>query len=338
MKDRAISAAYRLGWTGVRRMPERWMMWLFTQIADIIWRRQGRGVQQLEANLHRVRPDATGKELRALSRAAMRSYLRYFLEAFRLPDIPADELVARMHSGGSENPALEMLKRGRGVIFALPHMGNFDTAGKWIIARGSGRFTTVNERLKPESLYDQFVAYRESLGFELLPHTGAGAFGVMARRLREGRLVCLVADRDLTAGGVEVDFFGERARVASSPAGLAVQTGAALIPVTTWFEGGDWGAQVSPEVPVPAEGTRKEKVAAMTQQLVAVWEKGIAAHPEDWHMLQKVFVADLDRDRLPASQSAAPGLPGGAGAGNGQRDSGHGGDTGAGRDAETPAS
>jgi KDO2-lipid IV(A) lauroyltransferase len=116
--------------------------------------------------------------------------------------------------------------------------------------------------------------------------------------------VCLVADRDLTAGGVEVDFFGERARVAASPANLAIQTGAALIPVTVWFEGDDWGAGVHPEIPVPAEGTRKEKAAAMTQQLVDVWEAAIDAHPADWHMLQKVFVADLDAGRLPASQSA----------------------------------
>ena len=333
MKDRAISAAYRLGWTGVRRMPEGSMIWLFTQIADIIWRRQGRGVQQLEANLHRVRPGATGKELRALSRAAMRSYLRFFLEMFRLPDIPGEELIVRTHTAGSENTALETLKQGRGVIFALPHMGNFDQAGKWIIARGSGRFTTVNERLKPESLYDQFIAYRESLGFEVFPHTGAGAFGVMARRLREGRLVCLVADRDLTAGGVEVTFFGERARVASSPAGLAVQTGAALIPVTMWFEGSDWSARIYPEIPVPAEGTRKEKVAAMTQQLVAVWERDIAAHPVDWHMLQKVFVADLDAGRLPPGQSAGNGAAAGAAPGPGPEPAG----PGAGEDAETPA-
>jgi KDO2-lipid IV(A) lauroyltransferase len=138
-------------------------------------------------------------------------------------------------------------------------------------------------------------------------------------RLRAGGLVCLVADRDLTAGGVEVTFFGERARVAASPANLAVQTGAALIPVMTWFEGDDWAARVYPEIPVPAHGTRKEKVAAMTQQLVAIWEKGIAEHPEDWHMLQKVFVADLDAGRLPPSQSVnGAGPPGG-------------------RDAETPA-
>lgn len=322
MKDGAISAAYRLGWTVVRRMPGRWVRWVFYVIGDILWRRQGKGVQQLEANLLRVRPGATGKQLRALSRAVMRSYMRYWHEAFVLQDIPAETLVARMHCGDSEVPALEMLKQGRGVVFALPHLGNYDHAGAWIIARGSGSFTTVAERLKPESVFDQFLAYREALGFEVLPHTGGSAspFGVMARRLREGRLVCLVADRDLTASGVEVDFFGERARVAAGPANLAVQTGAALMPVAVWYEGEDWGGRVYPEIPVPGHGTRKEKVAAMTQQLVAVWEAAIAEHPEDWHMLQKVFVADLDPQRLPPSQSAGNGAAAGAG-----------------RDAETPA-
>ena len=329
MKEWVTSTGYRLGWTVLRRAPEQWVHGVFTHAADIIWRRQGRGVQQLEANLLRVVPGATGKELRALSRAVMRSYMRYFMETFRLQDIPAETLIARMHSAGSEIPALEMMKQGRGVIFALAHLGNYDHAGAWIIARGSGGLTTVAERLKPESVYDQWLAYREALGFEVLPHTGAGAFGVMARRLREGRLVCLVADRDLTAGGVEVNFFGERARVAASPANLAVQTGAALMPVTLWYEGDDWGARVHPEIPLPAHGTRKEMAAAMTQQLVDVWQAAIAEHPEDWHMLQKVFVADLDPGRLPPSQSN--GQVNGAGQG------GAGQDGAASQDAESPA-
>jgi phosphatidylinositol dimannoside acyltransferase len=336
VKEWVTSAAYRFGWTVVRRMPEGWVNWLFTRIADIVWRRQGKGVQQLEANLLRVVPDATGKQLRALSGSVMRSYLRYWKEAFRLQDIPAEALLSRTHSGGTEDHALELLAGGRGVIFALPHLGNYDEAGAWIIARGSGPFTTVAERLKPDSVFDQFVAYRERLGFEILPHTGASPFGVMAQRLRAGRLVCLVADRDLTASGVEVDLFGERARVAAGPAALAVQTGAALMPVTLWFEGEDWGLRVHPEVPVPADGIRQEKVAAMTQQVVAVWEAAIAEHPENWHMLQKVFVADLDPGRLPPSQAAAPGQAGPGQAGLGQA-GGPGPETGAGRDAETPA-
>jgi phosphatidylinositol dimannoside acyltransferase len=124
-------------------------------------------------------------------------------------------------------------------------------------------------------------------------------FGTLAQRLRAGKLVCLVSDRDLKDTGIEVEMFGEKARIASTAA-LAVHTGAALMPTATWFEGDDWGAHIYEEIPVPSEGTRAEKVAAMSQQLARAFETAIAEHPQDWHMLQKVFTADLDPARIPA--------------------------------------
>jgi len=166
----------------------------------------------------------------------------------------------------------------------------------------------VAERLRPESLYDRFVAFRERLGMEVLPHSaGASRFGVLAQRLRTGGLVALLCERDLTGSGIEVEFFGEPARIMGGPAALAEQTGAALMPVTLWYEGENWGAHIHQEIPVPGTGIRQENVAAMTQQLARVFEDGIARHPEDWHMLQKVFVADLDTGRLrPAGQQPPP--------------------------------
>jgi KDO2-lipid IV(A) lauroyltransferase len=131
----------------------------------------------------------------------------------------------------------------------------------------------------------------------------------MAQRLRSGTLVCLVADRDLSETGVEVDFFGEKALFPAGPAALAVQTGAALMPVSCWFVGHtEWGAQVHDEIPVPESGTRAEKAAVMTQQLACVFEQAIREHPQDWHMLQRVFVADLDPARL-ARRSREPSRP-----------------------------
>jgi len=306
-KDRLTDMGFGLGWTLVCRVPESWVHWAFMLVADIAWRRQGPGVQVLEANLRRVTgQEATGKQLRALSRAALRSYARYWLEVFRLPVISQQRILSDMRAGGEEQTAFAHLAAGRGVIFALPHMGNWEHAGAWIIARGAGSFTTVAERLKPESVYERFVAFREGLGFEVLPATGGGSrFGILAQRLRAGRLVCLPCDRDLTANGVEVEFFGEKARMAAGPAALAVQTGAALMPVTLWYEGDYWGAHIHKEIPVPANGDRRGKVAAMTQQLARVIEAGIAEHPEDWHMLQRVFVADLDPARLTPVINAA---------------------------------
>jgi phosphatidylinositol dimannoside acyltransferase len=316
LKDRLIDAGYGLGWSVVCRLPESWARRAFRIVADISWRRQGPRTQVLEANLRRVAgPAATGAELRALSRAAMRSYARYWLEVFRLPVIPTARLVAGMHAEGDVQIAFDHLAAGRGVVFALPHMGNWDQAGAWIIARGAGSFTTVAERVKPESVYERFVGFRESLGMEVLPASGGSRpFGVLAQRLRAGKIVCLPCDRDVTGSGIEVEFFGEAARMMAGPAALAVQTGAALIPATIWFAGDDWGVRFHDEVPVPGDGDRKQKVVAMTQQIARAFEDGIRAHPADWHMLQRVFVADLDPDRLAAADAAAADAAAAAGA------------------------
>jgi len=222
-RDWFVDRAYALGWTLSCRVPESWARAAFLFAGDIAWRRQGRGVQRLEANLRRViGPQASGKELRALSRAGMRSYARYWMEVFRLPVISREQILAGTTSIGEEQAAFAQMAAGRGVIFALPHMGNWEVAGAWIIARGAGRFTTVAERLKPESVYLRFLAFREALGFEVLPATGGNSrFGVLAQRLRAGGMVCLPADRDVTGGGVEVEFFGQKARMMAGPAALA---------------------------------------------------------------------------------------------------------------------
>jgi KDO2-lipid IV(A) lauroyltransferase len=308
VRDRLIDAGYGLGWSVVCRVPLSWARWAFRTAADIAWRRQGPQVQVLEGNLRRVLgPGATGAQLRALSRESMRSYARYWMEIFRLPVTPVERLIEHTFDTGHIQDALDCLKAGRGVVFALPHMGNWDAAGAWIIAEGAGSFTTVMERLKPESVYDRFVAFREGLGMEVLPASGGAVsrFGILSERLRAGKLVCLPADRDVTGVGIEVEFFGEKARMMGGCAALALRTGAALFPAVLWYEGDRLGIHVDEEIPVPAEGDRKYKVATMMQDLARCFEAGIRQHPADWHMLQPVFVADLDPERLARADARA---------------------------------
>jgi phosphatidylinositol dimannoside acyltransferase len=306
LSERLTGVAFQLGWKLVCRVPEPWARWAFVSVADIAWRRQGPKVQVLEANLRRVlawqegSQDVDGKQLRTLSRAGMRSYARYYLELFRLQVIPMERIRSGMHVNSDGIDAIfANLKAGRGVVLALPHMGNFEQAGAWIVDYGGSSITVVAERLRPESVYESFVRIRESLGFEVIPLTGgASPFGTLAQRLRAGKLVCLPSDRDLKESGVEVELFGEKARI-SSTAALAVHTGAALMPAAIWFEGEDgWGAHVYDEIPVQGSGDRAEKVAVMSQQLARVFDIAIAEHAQDWHMLQRVFTADLDPTRL----------------------------------------
>jgi KDO2-lipid IV(A) lauroyltransferase len=296
--DRLVAAAYSVGWVVVRRVPERVAARFFRFLADYLWRKQGTSVRRLESNLVRVvGGDPADPAIRELSRDGMRSYFRYWMEAFRLPSMDRDRILSETRAIDAEF-IFDNIDKGRGAVMALPHMGNWDLAGAWLVHKGYP-FTTVVERLRPESLFERFVAYRQSLGMEVLPLTSKGggsamAFGTLAKRLREGRPVCLPAERDLTSSGVEVDFFGAKTRMVAGPALLAIQTGAALLPAVLWFEGKGWGIRIYEEIPVPAEGTRQEKVAAMTQSLASVFEKGIAEHPEDWHMLQRLWLDDLE--------------------------------------------
>nr|WP_206322837.1 phosphatidylinositol mannoside acyltransferase [Streptomyces sp. HNM0575] len=315
---------YGLGWAGVRRLPEPVAAALGRSIADTVWRQRGKGVRQLEANLARVVPAASSERLRQLSQAGMRSYLRYWMESFRLPAWRERHIRDNVHIHELHR-LTDGIASDRGVILALPHLANWDLAGAYVTTALKTPFSTVVERLKPESLFDRFVAYREGLGMEVLPHSGGSAFGTLARRLRDGGLVCLVADRDLSSSGVEVTFFGERTRMPAGPALLAQQTGALLLPVTLWYgESPRMEGRVHPPVEVPAQGTREEKTAAMTQAVAERFEEGIADHPEDWHMLQRLWLADLPRrDGAPNGKEAAKaGTAGNETVGNGTADNG----------------
>ncbi|MEV6295144.1 phosphatidylinositol mannoside acyltransferase [Streptomyces sp. NPDC051896] len=298
--ERFTDGLYGLGWSTVKKLPEPVAVRLGQTIADLAWKQRSKGVQRLESNYARVVPGAGPERLRELSRAGMRSYLRYWMESFRLPAWSRE----RVKSGFDPKDIhflTDGLAAGGGVILALPHMANYDLAGAWVTTKLETPFTTVAERLKPETLYDRFVAYREGLGMEVLPHSGGAAFGTLARRLRDGGLVCLVADRDLSASGVEVDFFGEKTRMPAGPALLAQQTGALLLPVTLWYDDSPvMQGRVHPPVEVPESGSRGEKTSVMTQALADAFATGIADHPEDWHMLQRLWLADLDPAKGPS--------------------------------------
>ncbi|WP_337926123.1 phosphatidylinositol mannoside acyltransferase [Kribbella italica] len=284
MRQRAVDLAFALAWALVRRLPESVVTWVFTRVADFVVRRDGGGVRRLRGNLAVVRPDASADELDGLVSAGMRSYLRYWQEAFRLPEWSDERIVGRVRTVNEER-LRDAHAAGKGVICALPHLANYDHAGAWA-GRTGMPVSTVAERLKPESLFDRFVAYRAKLGMEVLPLTGSDehVFGVLAERLRAGGFVCLVADRDLSERGVPVEFFGRKSRMPAGPAALSVRTGAPLIPATLHYDGPDLVITFHP--PIPRDGGP----AAMTQRCADAFAEGIAAHPQDWHMLQRIFV------------------------------------------------
>jgi phosphatidylinositol dimannoside acyltransferase len=290
---RWVERGYAAGWRLVRVLPEPVGRAAFRLAADSAHRRRGPSVQRLERNLRRVvGPETAAAELDGLLRAGLRSYARYWLEAFRLPSLNKQQRLRRFRLGGDEMLA-EAVATGTGAVVALPHAGNWDAAGAWVAAK-DWPITTVAERLRPEALYERFLAFREGLGIRVIPLNGGQRppLELLEEALKEGHIVPLLADRDLSARGIEVAFFGGRTRMPAGPAILALRTGAPLFVADMWYERDAACGQLHGPLPLPVEGALDQRVRTLTQQIADLIAAGIAAHPADWHMLQKLW---LDR-------------------------------------------
>ncbi|MGV9721479.1 phosphatidylinositol mannoside acyltransferase [Nocardia beijingensis] len=288
----AWDLGYAAGWRLVRAMPEPLAVRLFDTGAERAARNGG--PNQLRRNLSRVLGITPEQVPQPLILASLRSYARYWREAFRLPSMDPIRLADIIESSATGLEHIHhAVERGTGAVLALPHSGNWDLAGVWVVQR-VGSPTVVAERLAPESLFRRFVRFRERLGFEIIPLTGAAAppFPQLIARIRQGRIVGLLGERDLSGRGVPVTFFGEEARLPAGPARLAIDTGAPLLPVHCWFTPGGWGFRVDP--PVDTSGGVRETTQALADRFAA----GIAAHPADWHMLQPLWTADVTAARL----------------------------------------
>lgn len=290
VQDTLTEWAFSAGWHLVRRVPERVAMSAFMAMADRTWRGRGPSVRQLERNLQRVRPHFTEEQLRELSREGVRRYMRYWCEAFRLPSWSGEAIDHGFDLAGVE--VLDKAARsGSGAMVVGAHMGNWDLAGAWG-ARRYGTVVTVVERLKPEGLFEQFLDYRRALGLDVHGTGEPDLVPTLVRAARAGKVVALVGDRDLSGRGIEVEFFGERALFPAGPALISLLSGAPLIPLTNWYEGARLCGRVHDPIPVPEGVDRDTAVRLMTQQMARALEEGIAAHPEDWHMMQRLWPAD----------------------------------------------
>jgi KDO2-lipid IV(A) lauroyltransferase len=288
---RLTDLGYAAGWRAVRMLPEPTARGAFDLGGRWAAGRNGKGVRQLRANLRVVTGGRLSEpELAELTSRAVRSYARYWQEAFRLPTLSSERIVA-----DTEVHGLEHLRRprdeGRGLIMALPHSGNWDAAGMWFVDFLDGPFMTVAERLQPESLYRRFLAYRESLGMRIVPLTGGPrpSAEVLREWLVDAGATCLLVDRNLGTGGVPVTFFGRPATMPGGAALLAAQTGAALVPVVCSFTERGWRIVFSPEVPVAGPGRLKDRVTTAMQSVADAFAGSIAEHPEDWHMLGRIW-------------------------------------------------
>jgi KDO2-lipid IV(A) lauroyltransferase len=284
--DDLLAGAYFVGWRIVRWLPERSAYQFFSFVADRVSSRNGKSFQRLVSNLARVKPEFSETQLRSLAEQGMRSYLRYWCDTFRSPDWDTKRIQSTV-TVNDVDLLLEPLRNKRGVIVALPHAGNWDHAGSFFCSQGVPLVTVV-ERLKPERLFRKFLAYRQAIGMEALPLDGR-VMGTLATRLREGKLVALVADRDLSKSGIEVNFFNGPARMPAGPSLLAIRTGADLL--TAFVSYTETGIHIDfRKVEIPTSEIEADRVKQTVQLCANNFADGIAEHPEDWHMLQRIWV------------------------------------------------
>ena len=284
--DFLVASAYFTGWKLVRALPEKFAYSAFERMGTIALRRNGARMKRLRSNLQRVCPNNDSTAMDELMSKAVSSYMRYWCDTFRSPDWSKEKIFATV-TVTREELLTGPMRDGRGVVVTLPHSGNWDHAGAYFCAMGFP-LVTVAEKLKPEALFNKFLEYRQNMGMEVLS-TDSKSMGTLMQRARDGALIALVADRDLSRSGVDVNFFGYPARMPAGAALLAIRTGIPLITAQVSYTTSGIHIEFN-QVEIPQNGTDAERVTQVVQRCADLFEAGIAKSPEDWHMLQRIWI------------------------------------------------
>ena len=280
--------AYLLGWKLIGVLPEKSAYRLFSKLAESMYRKNGKSVRRLRTNYSIVKPSLSAEDLEHLVIAGLDSYMRYWCDTFRIHRWSPTRIASTVTTSG-DSFLRDPMNEGRGVVVALPHSGNWDHAGAYFCNEGFP-LVTVAEVLKPEKLFKKFLTYREEMGFEVLG-LDSRAFLTLVKRAREKRLIALVADRDLSASGIEVQFFGRTAKMPAGPAVLAIKEGLPLVAAHVSYTVS--GIHIDfQQVEISSLKGESEKVAATVQNIASAFESGIAQSPEDWHMLQRIWIEE----------------------------------------------
>ena len=288
MSDRLSYFAYLLGWKLVALLPERTAYAIFSKIASRMYRRNGKSVRRLRINLSIVQPELSEVELERLVKAGLQSYMRYWCDTFRIHTWGVERVEATVTTT-NDHLLRDPMTQGRGVVIALPHSGNWDHAGAYFCQQGIP-LVTVAEILKPEQLFVKFLEYRQAMGFEVLA-LDSKAFPTLMRRALEKRLIALVADRDLSASGIPVTFFGKQSRMPAGPAILSIKTGLPLVAAHVSYTSSGIHIDFT-EIETVRDGDEENQISETVLRMAQAFEVGIRKHPQDWHMLQRIWVED----------------------------------------------
>jgi lauroyl/myristoyl acyltransferase len=295
-----------LAWDACRWLPAPVAFGL-GRLGGAVYRRADRRRREaLTDNLRQVLgPEVGERELRRSVARGFAHYGRYWIELFRVDRFTRQQLLERVTVEGKEHIDAG-LASGRGVVIATAHVGHYDVAGAWLGAVGYPAAVIV-EKIEPPALFERFRVARERLGLEVVPLTrGADALAAITRHLRAGKVIALVADRDITRNGVPVTFFGRTARIPAGPAMLALRTGAVLVCAVLFQEPRRerWHVVIHPPLEPVRTGDGRADAVALTQRVATELETLIRQRPEQWLVLSRIWRDEDAAEPEPAARPA----------------------------------
>lgn len=289
MRDLLVYIGLRAGVALVGALPKRAAQWAGSAFG-VVWHLVDRSRRKM-ATRHMSRVLGPDADAVGASRAVMRSYGRYLAEALWARGRRVPDMLANTTNEGLEM-VIEARDQGRGMIYALPHMGNWEAAAPVAVNEGIP-VVAVAEDLDNKRLTAWFTELRAEFGIEIVLATGrVEVMRSLEAAIAANKAVALLSDRDLKGRGVEVEFFGEKTTFPPGPATLAVKTGAPLFPVATFFRGDGHHVVIRPPLPVPSAESRSEQIRLLTEALVTELEKLILEAPQQWHMVQPNWPSD----------------------------------------------
>ena len=291
LKGKLIVSAYKLASSIIKAIPDRLLSRISNALGRCAYRLSSSKRVLVERNMHRTHEgQITNHELRQMTRQAFISYAKYWTDSAKMQSLTDYQIDAGFTVEGFEHIE-DAWSEGPGPILALPHLGGWEWAGRWLTCRPKFEVTVVVEPQQPKELFEFMISYRESFGMNVIP-LGPNAGKEVIKAIKNNHVVCLLCDRDIEGTGVKVTFFDEETSIPAGPAMLSIRTGSKIIPVAVYQRSESHHAIVRPPLNSERQGNLREDVTRISQDIASSFEELILLDPEQWHLMSPNWPSD----------------------------------------------
>lgn len=291
LKGKLIVSAYKLASSIIKAIPDRLLSRISNALGRCAYRLSSSKRVLVERNMHRTHEgQITNHELRQMTRQAFISYAKYWTDSAKMQSLTDYQIDAGFTVEGFEHIE-DSWSEGPGPILALPHLGGWEWAGRWLTCRPKFEVTVVVEPQQPKELFEFMISYRESFGMNVIP-LGPNAGKEVIKAIKNNHVVCLLCDRDIEGTGVKVTFFDEETSIPAGPAMLSIRTGSKIIPVAVYQRSESHHAIVRPPLNSERQGNLREDVTRISQDIASSFEELILLEPEQWHLMSPNWPSD----------------------------------------------